>query len=261
MDVTILIVEYHCIWQVSTCIASLRKWLGTLEWECVVVSNSEYTERENNKYRDELACDHYAASPKNLGYAGGVNLGAKYSTAPLLFILNPDSILQDTSVVGMIRWFSELSTTGAAGPKVVDEEGLLQPSCRRFPYPWTFLLTRSFLSKTAAGKRESSRYFMGEFDHQQSCYVDWVSGGAMLIDVKALNAVGGFDERYFLYMEDVDFCKSLYNVGYKVAYYTEASVMHAGQHASIKAGPSAFMTPHVRWHLSSLLKYFMKWGL
>ncbi len=57
MDVTILIVEYRCIEQVATCIASLRQWLGALEWECVVVSNSKYSESENNKYRDELACD------------------------------------------------------------------------------------------------------------------------------------------------------------------------------------------------------------
>jgi len=261
MDVTILIVEYHCIGQVADCLSSVRKWLDALEWECIVVSNSEYIESECEKYREELACEHFVVSPKNLGYAGGVNFGAKYASSSLLFVLNPDSILPDASVVEMIKWFSNKPELGAAGPQVIDEQGMIQPSSRRFPRPWTFLMARSFLCKTRLGRAESSRYFMRDYDRKQIREVDWVSGGAVLLRIDAFSDIGGLDDRYFLYMEDVDLCKSLHAAGYGVAYYPDASVIHAGQHASISLNIKSLQEPHFRWHISSLWKYFRKWGI
>jgi len=235
--------------------------MDALKLECVVVSNSEYSGSENKKYQEELACEHYVASPQNLGYAGGVNLGAKYASAPLLFVLNPDSILPDSSVVEMIRWFASSPKIGAIGPQVVDEKGVVQPSSRRFPRPWTFIFVRSFLRNTKIGRTEYSRYFMLDFDRKYKRSVDWVSGGAVLLRMEAFRNINGLDERYFLYMEDVDLCRTLLDAGYKVFYYPEAEVVHAGQHASISLSIKTIQEPHFRWHISSLWKYFRKWGV
>ena len=145
------------------------------------------------------------------------------------------------------------------GPKVVDENNNVQPSCRRFPRPWTFLLVRSVLSKLPGATKERVRYLMEDFDKKNTREVDWVSGGATLVKSTTIEKIGGMDERYFLYMEDVDWCRNCWLSGFKVKYDPISTIIHAGQHQSIHGGIiSRLLSKHVRMHLVSMSKYFLK---
>ena len=101
---------------------------------------------------------------------------------------------------------------------------------------------------------------MEYFERKDKRFVDWVSGGAMLVRMAAIKEVGGMDERYFLYIEDVDWCKTMGKAGWKVLYDPRATVLHAGRHSSISNGVFSILTSTTRWHLTSLWKFFCKWG-
>lgn len=261
MRLSVIIIEFRQMADVLRCTASIDQHLGGVEHECIVVSNSEYTSAELREYRKRLPRVQLLAANSNRGYAGGVNLGIAHSSGEYVYVLNPDSCVLDGGIVSILRAMDEDERWAIAGPRVVDEDGRVQPSCRRFPRPWTFLLVRSALNRLRIARRERKRYLMEDLDRRCTSVVDWVSGGAMILKRQALGVIGNMDERYFLYMEDVDLCRASSEAGYLVKYSPGSSVLHAGQHRSIGSGKTGGSRSHMRLHLASLCKYFRKWGL
>lgn len=259
MELSIIIIEYNCMDQVSECVASIKKHLNDIDLECLVVSNSEYSDEELARYQNDIAGIKIINTGANLGYAGGVNNGLKHASGRYIYVVNPDCLLVDDGVKSIIAQMDDDDRWAIAGPVVVDEAKAIQPSCRRFPRLWTFLLVRSFFSRIPGARHEYDRYMMTDYDRTTIRNVDWVSGGATLIKASALPVIGGMDERYFLYMEDVDWCRSAWNNGYRVAYCPKSTVVHAGQHQSIKVGINVLKNTHMRWHLTSLFQYFVKY--
>lgn len=221
-----------------------------------MVSNSEYAPAQLDDMRSRLSGVRLIENDSNRGYAGGVNRGLPECNAPFVYILNPDCRLADHKTSELVAFMKHNPTIAAVGPRVKDERGALQPSCRRFPRPWTFLLVRSFLRKIPGAGQERRRYLMEDFDHNSWQDVDWVSGGAMLVRKSAIDAAGPMDERFFLYMEDVDWCRRFWQAGFRVTYFPHGSVVHAGVHGSIQSG---FFSPHTRMHLTSMGKYIFKY--
>lgn len=259
MRLSIIIIEYHCMDQVDECLESISRYLGDVSHECLIISNSMYSTEELNQFSEQLKTAKIIDSGGNLGYAGGVNKGIKHAHGEYIYVLNPDCLLTDANVVQIMQAMDQEADWAIAGPKVIDQDGNVQPSCRAFPRPWTFLLVRSALSKLPGASRERRRYLMEDFDRQSIREVDWVSGGATLVKASSLEKIGGMDERYFLYMEDVDWCHNCWDSGHKVKYAPLSTVIHAGQHQSISGSLiSKLMSKHVRMHITSLIKYFLK---
>lgn len=259
VDLSIVIVEYRCIELVESCLRSLAEHLEKLEWECLIVSNSEYGDADAELMCERLGRAHVTINDRNRGYAGGVNRALSQCSAPFIFVLNPDCLLADNQVDSLIKCLEENPDIGAVGPKVVDTKGVVQPSCRRFPRPWTFLLVRSILSRLPLASAERRRYMMEDFSHNSVRDVDWLSGGAVMVRRKAVDEVGPMDERFFLYMEDVDWSRRFWQSGYRVVYCPTCVVIHAGQHASLNPGLKMLASRHTRLHLMSMLKYFAKY--
>src|SRR3989344_5169810 len=260
-QLSIVIVEYRCAEEIEGCLRSLKQHLGDLSWECIVVSNSEYSDVDLAQVRKRLAGARVIANDCNRGYAGGVNRALPECNAPFVFIMNPDCRLTDERIPELIAFMTQNPDIAVVGPKVTDEQGEVQPSCRRFPYPWTFLLVRSALRHLPGATKERRRYLMEDFDHYVERDADWVSGGAMMVRKSAIEDVGPMDERFFLYMEAVDWCRRFWEAGWRVRYVPACTVQHAGRHASLHVGVRRFTTPHSRLHLVSLAKYFLKHGL
>lgn len=260
-ELTVAIVEYHCLEEVAGCLDSLRAHLTGLPWEAVVVSNSEYSGKEADAARERLADARLIVSPRNAGYAGGVNLALAAATAPFFLLLNPDCRLTDGRVPALVDSMQSQPRVGVAGPRVVDANGEVQPSCRRFPKPYTFLLVRGPFRRFPFARRERRRYLMEDFDRDSEAEVDWLSGGAILVRMAALKDVGPMDERYFLYMEDVDWCRRFWQKGWAVQFNPASTVRHDGRHESITFSLRSLRSPHLRYHLTSLSKYFHKYGL
>lgn len=253
---SIIMVEYHGIDDVVAAVASIQEHLTKIGWQAIVVSNSEYSPEDASKLVAAVPQVRVIINDRNSGYAGGVNRALREIQTPYVFILNPDGRFANHGMSRLLEAMEEQPDVAAIGPQVVDENGNVQPSCRRFPRVYTFLLVRSFLRKLPGAAVERSRYLMEDFDRCSSREVDWVSGGAMLLRMSAIEQVGGMDERYFLYMEDVDWCRSFGMAGWAVQYDPRAVVMHAGKHASIQSG---LLASNTRWHLQSLGRYFLKY--
>lgn len=258
---TVLIIEYHCIDDAARALASARQQLAGIDYKSIVVSNSEYDAAGIERINARLPGTNVIINDYNAGYAGGVNRALRDIDTPYVFLLNPDGIFTTGDLPVLIKQMDKDPRIAVTGPRVVDENGALQPSCRRFPRVFTFLLVRSFLKHLPHAPKERARYLMEDYDRDEPRDVDWVSGGAMLLRTSAAREVGGMDERYFLYMEDVDWCRTFHASGFRVVYDPRFEVMHAGKHSSISQGINSLASQTARWHLQSLMKYFLKHGL
>lgn len=245
--------------QVRGCIPTLQQHLGKIDWECTVLSNSLYSDEQIEQYRNSLGAIRFVPNDRNAGYAGGVNRALKECRAAYILVLNPDCRLMDDNIGKLLEELDGDHGIAAIGPKVVFSNGEVQPSCRRFPRPWTFLLVRSVLRQLPGAVRERRRYLMEDFDHSEGRDVEWLSGGAIIARREAIDDVGPMDERFFLYMEDVDWCRRFKRGGWHVRYSPQSTVCHDAQHDSLGSITAMFKSPHTRFHLTSMLKYFLKY--
>lgn len=169
---------------------------------------------------------------RNLGYARAANIGIRASGGEFVLLLNPDTHLLPGALSALVSFAASHPSAGAIGPKLLSPDGSVQPSCRRFPPIGATLLRHTFLESLFPKHPLLKRYLMLDFDHKRAAEVDWVSGACMLLRREAVKQVGGFDERFFLYSEDVDLCLRLKRAGWKVYYVPEAEALHLGGHAS-----------------------------
>jgi GT2 family glycosyltransferase len=162
----------------------------------------------------------------NLGFARGYNRGAQEAEGRHLLMLNPDAVVRPGALERLVGFLDSRPKAGAAGPRVLNSDGSLQFSCRRFPRPLAAVFRNTPLGRLAPGNRFTRDYLMTDWDHRGVREVDWVSGAAMCIRREAGEEVGGFDEGYFMYAEDMDWCLRAHEAGWGVYYVPEAVIVH-----------------------------------
>jgi GT2 family glycosyltransferase len=199
----------------------------------------------------------------NRGFGNGCNRGAAEVDADFYFFLNPDTILHDPQVLEKLHTFLRAHPkAGIAAPRLLYPDGTLQETCRRFP-PWHVpFLRRTSLAKKGSPKRALDRFLMRDYDHETLRLVDWAQGSALLMDGALFHTLGGFDERYFLYYEDVDLCRRAWLAGRPVYYVPAAELTHVYARASMDGGPlrSLLHRRTAREHFKSWIKYTLRWG-
>ena len=182
---------------------------------------------------------------RNLGYGGGVNYGAQRAAGDLLLVCNPDLVMQPGSLGAMVDRLVKDPSLGLVGPALVTPAGDLQPSGRAFP-----ALRRSSLHAVLGvlvpQNAHSRRYREVSRSRVGTGIVDWVTGACFLVRREAFDAVGGFDDRYFMYVEEVDLCWRLARAGWRTGYEPSARVLHLGG-VSTAAIPYRMVIAH---HLS-----------
>ena len=192
---------------------------------------------------------------RNLGFSKAVNIVLKKSSSAYVVFLNPDTII-NISVLKSAKIFLDANPdVGIVGPKIIDPDGCVQGSARAFPTLRSALAgRRSMITKLFPRSRMAcANILSNNSDGKTPMEVDWVSGACMFVRREALEKVGLFDERFFLYWEDVDLCQRMNSRGWKVVYYPLASVEHAvGGSSERKLLRSVF-----EFHKSAYL-YFMK---
>jgi N-acetylglucosaminyl-diphospho-decaprenol L-rhamnosyltransferase len=166
------------------------------------------------------------AAGSNLGYARAANLGIAATRAPVVAVLNPDTVLGRGTAAAMLARLEAEPAVGAAGPQLRNPDGSVYPSARTVPSLME-AVGHGLLHFVAPDNRFTRRYRQTEADPSRPRQVDWVSGAAVWLRRQALDAVGGWDERYFMYVEDVDLCWRLGRAGWQVAYEPAAVVEHA----------------------------------
>lgn len=164
----------------------------------------------------------------NMGFAKAINRAMNQSSAPYICILNPDSVVVDGAFHSLIRSLEENPEAGVIGPKILEHDGAVQGSARSFPTPLTALFGRnSPLTKLFPNNRMSRANILTACcDGETAMEVDWVSGACLVVRRKAVEQVGPLDEQFFIYWEDADWCRRMWENGWKVIYYPGASVIH-----------------------------------
>ncbi len=252
---TIIIVSYNTRKLIRRCLQSLLAFPPGCEHEVRVVDNAS---RDGSvaMLHKEFPRVKVLANKHNLGYAAAVNQGIELSQAEYVLVLNPDIVLREGSIDRMVQFMDAHPDAGLAGAKLVNTDGTLQHSCRGFYTPATLVMRRTILGRLFPRHPVIRRHLMLDYDHREARSVDWVIGACMMVRRRAIEDVGGMDERFFLYFEDVDWCFRMSRQGWKVYYVPESEMVHEHQRESAKPRLSRSF-----WaHLGSLLRFYEKWN-
>jgi len=191
----------------------------------------------------------------NLGYGRGNNLAARNARGEFLLILNPDNTLPPDATWQMLRVLRSREDVGIVGPALVHSDGTVRPSARRFPTISDLLRKRLFPDAwQATYKRE-----MRQFGNDEPVQVDWLVGACLLMRTALFRRLGGFDERYFLFFEDIDLCRRAKLLGKNVLYLPRVRVLDRKARLSGRSLLSLFTKKTTRIHVASAIKYFWKW--
>jgi len=253
MSVSLIVVHYHTRPALGRLLQSLRDAHPEPLREILIVNNS------GDPLEDLVSGlpwpARILAPGSNLGYARGVNEGIRAAREDAILILNPDIQVLPGSIEALVRCAGEHPRAGIVAPKLMNSDGTLQLSARRF-YNWkTLFLRRAPLGPYAARSRTLRNHLMADWDHAETRPVDWVLGAAMFARRRAVRDVGMMDERYFLYFEDVDWCQRMWRHGYEVLYCADASMVH-----EYARGSAQLRARSIRAHAAGLLRFAEKWS-
>jgi GT2 family glycosyltransferase len=231
VPVAVLIINYRSYADLDRALASLTPWLADDD-EVIVVDQASDPGRlravvERHPRARPIALD------TNVGFAAGINLAARHSTADALLWLNPDALVETPVLRVLETWLAQHPGTGAVGPCVLNENGTVQPSARRFPGVSTAFggrtswLTRRFPNNWFSRRNLSTRGATSPTD------VHWLAGSCLMTPRSVFTRLGGLDERFFLYWEDADYCRRAARLGLRRTYVPSVHVRHlAGRSAA-----------------------------
>lgn len=229
-QVAVVIVNYNTGEDAAACAVSAAADLGPAHAETIVVDNAS-ADGSAARLRTTPGI-RLIANDTNRGFGAAINQAARTSEAPLLWVLNPDCRVLPKAFAALARTLDAHPACAIAAPQLLNDDGSLQASARGEPGAWTGLfgrhglLTKFFPNAGAARRNLPAADLVAA--GVESAAVDWVMGAAMLIRRAPFDAVGGFDERYFLYWEDADLCRRLRDAGFTTRYVPGARVRHAG---------------------------------
>ena len=233
-DVAAVIVDYHAGEALSDCVDSLH---ANGVQEIVVVENGEAGSTMPALRGQRIVL---VEPNMNLGYGRGVNRGAAVATRrQYLLVSNPDVVIHPGAVEAMTRFLDEHADVAIVGPQIRRADGTVYPSQRVFPNVWLAGL-HALLAPLWPANPATRRYR----SPRENGSVDWVSGAIFLIRRDAFEDVGGFDERYFMFAEDMALCWQLAQHGYGVAATDEAVVTHIEGLSRARASRAMIIAHH-----------------
>jgi N-acetylglucosaminyl-diphospho-decaprenol L-rhamnosyltransferase len=258
MKLSVIIVNYNTGPLTAACIESILQQKLSFRPEIIVVDNASSDESVAHLSSDfpEVIV---LANEQNLGLAAGVNAGLARARGTYCIILNPDIIVLNGALERMVSYFEQHPAVGMVGGQLISPNGEVQDSCYRFYAPMTIIYRRTWLGQTKRGRREVARFLMKDFDHASTRDVDWLMGACLMVRQAAVRELGGMDERYFLYFEDVDWCRRFWELGWHISYLPQARFSHYHQRSSEQRGIMHLLGNWiVREHIKSAVKYFWK---
>ncbi len=261
MKLSVIIVNYNHKYFPRLAVEALEKSKTDFPFEIIVVDNASHDE-ESMGFLEKAHAEKrllLIRSPHNVGFGQGNHKGIQYAKGKYVFFHNPDVTVETDSLQKMVDYLEHHHDIGILGPKLAYSSGKIQESCRRNMTWGDLIFKRTFLGRLPFLRNRVKKYLMEDFDHNKIQDVDLITGAAIMMPRAVYDQVGGFDRRYFLFMEDFDLCRMVRKAGYRVVYYPDASMLH--YHKRLSEGSFLkLLTKRVFWlHVSSALKYFWKW--
>ncbi len=264
-DINIVIVNYKMKEKISVCLDTLFQELqsSTLDVQVTVVDNASH-DGIDTFLQETFPSVVYIGQEENVGFGKSQNKGMRAAEARYYFALNPDTVFdpEQRTIERLYAFMEEHPKVGMIGPKLVYPDGSLQYSCWRYPSFFQPFFQRTKLGKTAWGEKKVARHHMKEWDHNSTRPVDAIMGSAMFARKEAVDHVGMFDERYFMYYEDIDWSLSMWEQGWPVYYVHDIVLTHIHGRGSAKIPGvfrALFKNKLARIHARSGLSFLWKW--
>jgi len=246
--IDIIIVNYKSTDYLLRCLRSIYDTIHNLHVKIFVQDNT--TKDDVDRVKAEFPHVILSKNSCNMGFAKAVNNALKQSNSPYIVLLNPDTyVIMDDFFERILRYMEENPNVGIVGPKILNRDGSVQGSARSFPTPVTSLFGRSSLLTRFFPNNRFTRenILTNRSDGKTPMEVHWVSGACMVVRRKAVDDIGLMDERFFLYWEDADWCKRMWENGWKVVYFPQDSIVHYVGVSSTQA----FLRSSFEFHTSS----------
>ncbi len=247
----ISIVTFNSEQVISKCISSIAKFLSPDFYTLYIYDNAstDSTIEAIKKFTDIDV--KILPGKTNIGFGRAHNEILKQVLSPYILVLNPDTEFLDSELIAATKYLDEHNSVGLLTFKMLDSNQKLFYNCHRYPSLMNLILRRIPFSLF---KSEQIKYSYMDIDHNKIFEVDWCSGAFLLIRSKLFKAKEFFDEKYFMYFEDVDLCKSVWNRNYKVIYYPNGKFFHHWKQESRQSFKLK------KYLVISMLYYFKKWG-
>jgi len=250
-ELSVVIVTFHSREELAVCLESLDL-AATMPHECIVIDNAsgDGTVEWLRAHRPEVRVIENA---DNLGFARAVNQGLEQATGETVLLLNPDSRVTKEGIERLLETLRDDRSLAAAAPMLRDDHGEPARSCGRDASLWTLFCEHLGLAAAFPHLPAFAGYKYGGVPLQRLRNVGWASGAALLMARHALERVGGLDGGYFMYMEEVDWCRRARRAGLRVRFVPEVWFVHSGQHAAPHAAGRTYL-----YNLHSRVRYFRK---
>jgi N-acetylglucosaminyl-diphospho-decaprenol L-rhamnosyltransferase len=241
------------------CLESVFRYVNDIDFEVLVVDSD--TEESTRLMMDDFQQVKFIPNDRNVGFPVLLNRSLEEAKGEFLFLINHDIILTEHTVSELLKFMNTDPKIGILGPRQINFNGTEQPSYFRFYRPWTIAYRRTVLGKLPFGRRHLDWFLMKDYDRSRPKEVDWVMGSALFVRRQAVEAVGPMDTRFFMYMEDVDWCRRFWEAGWKVIHVPSVSVYHYHGKGSARGGfLGSLLLNRLTWyHISSAAKYFLKY--
>lgn len=205
VDLSIIILSWNTCALLEQCLRSLQCPQGDLNFEVVVVDNASEDD-SRNMVQERFQNVRLVVNSYNVGFGAGNNSGIPATSGRYILFLNSDTVVLEGALARMVAYADAGPDIGILGPKLLNTDGSLQYSCRRFPNLATGFFRNTPLGRLFPNNRFAGDYLYKEWDHAAPRDVEWVSGAALMIRRALVDLIGAFDEEFYMYCEDVDLC-------------------------------------------------------
>lgn len=226
MDLSVIIVNYNVKYFLEQALFSLRKASQGMEVEYIVIDNAS-SDNSVEYIESNFPWVNVIANRENFGFARANNQGLEKARGRYLLVVNPDTVVGEDTLKTLIDYMDFHPEIGAIGPKIIDREGLFELGSRRgFPTPFVAFSKITGLAALFPQSRLFAKYNLTYLDPDTACEIDALSGCFMLVRREVFEQLGGFDEGFFLYGEDLDWCFRIKKAGWKIYYLPQVEVIH-----------------------------------
>ena len=237
-DVSIIIVHYQAKPELFACLSSIISSNIKTGYEVIVVDNDE-TKTIGKQLTENFPWVRYAKASGNIGFGAGNNLGSRIAIGKYFFFLNPDTILEKGSVDLLIESIEAGKNIGIIAPQLIDTKSNILPyQCSAKLTPLSGLISHSVINRIYPNNPISKKYWLRDWDRKSARYVEVVQGAAFMVKRKLFDEIGGFDEQFFMYFEESDFCLRTKQHGWSIVFEPRAKVIHLSE-KSTKDKPRA----------------------
>lgn len=230
MKLSIIIVNYNVTQLLRNCLLSIQKYMEDIDYEVIVIDNAS----TDSSWRDlipEFPKIRFISSPVNEGFAKANNKAVQLARGEYLLILNPDTEIEGYYIQEVLAFADSKENFGCLGVRMHDAKGNFLPESKRSVPDIFNSFEKLFINFR---NNDSKSYYRNDISEFENAEVEVITGAFCLIKKEVYEKIGGFDEMYFMYGEDIDLCYTLLNNGYENYYYGKASILHHKGESTIK---------------------------